>query len=539
VLRATDIDTEDTHVKRLLFLVCVAAFATDALAWQQVVTIIGTVTAIHERHLAVKDLDGTVRHVTITTKTRIVRDSILVTAADIKTEERVTVRVVETREASGTALVAEEVQLGTAAAVSKPATAVPGHHDPSGTPAPAATKEPGQHEHGGVKPQGSSWHFMQDGVAFLTYNNQGGPRGSINGGEYVSQNWWMGMAQRPAGGGTLQLNLMLSLEPATVGEFGYREIFQVGETLSGFPLIDHQHPHDFLMQAAVVWRVPLGRGYRLTLAGAPVGEPALGPVAFMHRSSSFENPTAPLAHHTLDSTHIAMGVLTAAVERGPFEVETSLFRGREPDEQRWDLMDPGALDSWSVRGWYRPNDALSFQLSHGFLTEPEPLEEGNVRRTTASASWIRRRGDNWTSSTLAYGRNDKHGASYDAVLAESTHVMGRATVYGRAEVLQVETDVLRFGVHISPGVVKTNAHEVGDFGRIDIVETLTLGGVYRVHRWRGWDIGAGGDVTFYGVPEVLKPTHGDSPVSFHAFIRIRPPAPMGRMHDMLMTKGMH
>jgi hypothetical protein len=58
-------------------------------------------------------------------------------------------------------------------------------------------------------------------------------------------------------------------------------------------------------------------------------------------------------------------------------------------------------------------------------------------------------------------------------------------------------------------------------------------------RWADWDVGAGADVTFYGVPEILKPTHGDRPVSFHAFIRIRPPAPMGRMLDMVMTKGMH
>ena len=52
------------------------------------------------------------------------------------------------------------------------------------------------------------------------------------------------------------------------------------------------------------------------------------------------------------------------------------------------------------------------------------------------------------------------------------------------------------------------------------------------------DFGAGGDVTFYSVPGVPRPTHGESPVSFHAFFRIRPPAPMGRMVDMVMTSGM-
>ncbi len=178
------------------------------------------------------------------------------------------------------------------------------------------------------------WQVMEDGAVFLMFNNQGGPRGET---EVKAPNWWMGMARHPAGRGSLTLNLMLSLDPATVGAQGYSEIFQVGETFNGDPLIDHQHPHDFLMQASAVYRHPLAKGFGLTLAGAPVGEPALGPVAFMHRLSSFENPIAPLSHHTLDSTHLAMEVLTASIGRGPFQVEGSAFRGAEPDEQRWDL----------------------------------------------------------------------------------------------------------------------------------------------------------------------------------------------------------
>ena len=100
------------------------------------------------------------------------------------------------------------------------------------------------------------------------------------------------------------------------------------------------------MQLAAVWRMPLGDGLALTLAGAPVGEPALGPVAFMHRASAAENPTAPLGHHTFDSTHIALGVVTAAVDRGPWVVEASVFNGREPDENRWDL----SISARSIRG---------------------------------------------------------------------------------------------------------------------------------------------------------------------------------------------
>jgi hypothetical protein len=289
------------------------------------------------------------------------------------------------------------------------------------------------------------------------------------------------------------------------------------------------------MQAAVVWRRPLARGYTLTLAGAPVGEPALGPVAFMHRSSAAEFATAPLAHHTLDSTHIAMGVATAGVERGPWQVETSLFHGREPDDDRWDIMDAGRLDSWSVRGWYRPSPSWTFQISHGFLNEPETLETGDIRRTTASGSWAHRRGAGSDAITLAYGRNNNEGADFSAVLAESTHTFGRNTFYGRFEAVQVETDLLRFGIHAFVGGKK--AHVPDDVGRVDIVRAFTAGAVRSVARWSDWDFAAGGDLTAYGVPSVLKPTHGNHPLSLHIFVRVRPPS-RERMTDVTMTRMM-
>ena len=45
-----------------------------------------------------------------------------------------------------------------------------------------------------------------------------------------------------------------------------------------------------------------------------VDEATLGPIAFMHRLSASENPSAPLGHHTLDSTHIVQGVIATAVD---------------------------------------------------------------------------------------------------------------------------------------------------------------------------------------------------------------------------------
>ncbi|MGH9140931.1 MAG: hypothetical protein ACRD2I_07300 [Vicinamibacterales bacterium] len=375
--------------------------------------------------------------------------------------------------------------------------------------------------------ESSPWMLMSDGVLFATVNHQGGPRG---GDEILSTNWWMGMASRSAGRGQLTLTGMLSLDPATATARGYREIFQAGESYKGLPIVDRQHPHDLIMQAAVLWRVPIDYQTGFTIAAAPVGEPALGPTAFMHRPSAAENPAAPLGHHTLDSTHIAMGVISVALDHGPFTLETSLFNGREPDDNRWDVMDPGALDSWSVREWYEPSPAWQFQVSHGLLKQPEAGEPGDIRRTTASASWLGRRADGFMAATIAVGRNDTSHGAFHALLAEGTVKRGRMSFYGRLELAQKETGLL--ADQSTPGTGIPLDARSG-------VTALTLGTVRDVARWRSFEIGVGGDVTGYRVPDTLQPSYGSHPTSFHLFLRVRPPAGhMGRMWNMRMTRPM-
>ena len=361
----------------------------------------------------------------------------------------------------------------------------------------------------GAGAQDGEWMLMQDGILFAEYNHQGGPRG---GDEFVVPNWWMGMASRAVGSGRLTFTGMLSLDAATVGEAGYGELFQAGEALNGHPIVDRQHPHDLFMQLAAVWRTPLTDATGFTIAGGPVGEPALGPVAFMHRASAIDNPTAPLSHHTFDSTHIAFGVVTAALDHGPFVVEGSIFNGREPDDNRWDF-DFGPLDSYSARLWYRPSTEWEFQTSVGKLTSPEELEPGqNVVRATASGSWTRRRGSDVASVSVGVGFNDTAHGTRGAVFAEGARHAGLNTLYGRFEVVQNED--------------------------IDhAVAALTFGAVHDVWRWRGFEGGVGGDVTLYGVPEALQSSYSSQPVSFHVFFRLRPPAGhMGRMLNMRMSQ---
>jgi hypothetical protein len=380
------------------------------------------------------------------------------------------------------------------------------------------------HEHMSADGSNLGWQVMLDGAVFATFDHQGGRRGAQ---EFESQNWFMAMGTHPFPRGTLTLTGMLSAEPFTVGIAGYSEIFQEGEAYNNLQVTDRQHPHDLFMQLAAAWRMPLGKRVSLTLAGGPRGEPALGPVAFMHRASAFENPTAPLSHHIFDSTHVTNGVITVGLDRGPLAIEGSVFRGREPDQNRYDL-EFGALDSWSTRMWYRPNTEWAIQVSHGYLHEPEQLEPGDQRRTNASVSWFRQRPSGFTAVTAAFGWNVRDYSTVHALLAEVTHKAGATSVYSRFEDLTTETEILLF-----PEVV----HRPHPGELVDPIREITSGVVRDVANVHGFHMGVGGDIVFYGVPDLLQFTHGAHPVSYHIFLRVRPPARGGRMWNMTMGQA--
>jgi hypothetical protein len=362
---------------------------------------------------------------------------------------------------------------------------------------------------------------MQDGVVYGLFNRQGGPRG---GSEFVVPNWWMGMWTRTQGAHEFGINAMLSLDPATVGAQGYREIFQVGETFEGEPLVDYQHPHDMLMQLSSSWRRTTA-GSRLMITGALAGEPTLGPVAFMHRPSAAGLPLAPLGHHTFDSTHISFGVITAGVERGRWIVEGSVFNGREPDEHRWNV-DVGALDSVAARVWFAPTPEWMFQVSSGKLRDPEELVPGDAVRTTISGSWFRRHDRGFRAVTVGYGANSAHGERRHGVFGELTIEQDALGLSLRLEHQDVETGLL-LGDADHP-------HEEAPAA----VTALTVGGTRRLFTWRAFDAALGAQAAFYQVPQVLRATHGTRPVSFQLFFRLRLPAgPMGRMWNMVMSRG--
>ncbi len=208
-----------------------------------------------------------------------------------------------------------------------------------------------------------------------------------------------------------------------------------------------------------------------------------------------------------------------------------MFHGEEPDESRWDL-DPGALDSASGRIKAELGGGWSAQVSHGYLTDPEALEDGDAHRTTASLHYGER-GQGPLAASLVWGRNREDHGTFDGWLAEAAwQVTGVDHFYGRAEQVDRDRHVL-----VEKGAVQDHEHPEGEH-EDDIVagRAFTFGYLRELKRFgsvRWLDeaaISLGGDVTLYDYPLSLTGAYGESPLAVHAFLRIRWGRPHGPGH---------
>jgi len=380
----------------------------------------------------------------------------------------------------------------------------------------AASPVPSSHEGSGSAWQPASvsgaewmwmrggWELMAHGVIFIDYNQQGGPRGE---GKAESVNWGMLMEQHKLGRGTILFREMFSAESLTAPHPGFPELFQTGETYHGLPLVDHQHPHNVFAELAALYRLPLMKNLSWELYGGPSAEPALGPVTYIHRASAAELPMAPLAHHLQDSTHTSFGVVTTGLVIDRLKLEASAFNGREPNEERWSIQF-AALDSWSTRAFVAPARNWAAQYSIGRLEHPEALEPGSQWRQTASVEYNRPlAGGNW-ATTAIWGRVHKieTDTNLNSYLLESTlNFRQRNYAFSRLELVDKD--------ELFPQAMVHPAYRIGAY---------TFGATCDVIQNRGWQLGLGGDVTFYSKPSALDSAYGNRPVSFQLFVRMRP-----------------
>ena len=395
------------------------------------------------------------------------------------------------------------------------------------------------------------WMLMLHGSAFIADTQQQASTnpstGDERGGDKLfSTNWLMPMAMRQLGHngqyGQLTLRAMFSLEPATVSDRQYPELFQQGET--AYRQTHHRRPTPtrLLHGGRRTLRPPPRRSSTLlSFYAAPVGDPAIGPTAYPHRLSASEDPIAALGHHQQDSTHIAFNVLTGGLTWRWLRFEESGFHGAEPTEQRWDI-EPSpnghAIDSYSSRVTFSPTQNWTSQYSIAHIVSPEALyPTENQQRQTASIMYNRPIGahhdttsmpgmdmatpatGNW-STTLLWGRTKSlpqtgtDNSIENSYLLESllqfhtrNYVWTRIENAGRSNEL-----LLPPGSPLPPNFTETP---------IGHVAAYTFG-YDRDFRFIPHLLTApGAQFTTYTTPEALISTYGHHPWGVVAFVRFR------------------
>ena len=355
------------------------------------------------------------------------------------------------------------------------------------------------------------WMYMIHGNIFIRYNDQDiGNKGARGDTKVDAPNWFMAMGQRKIGNkGLFHFNAMFSLD-AIFGGDGYPLLFQTGEAYKGRPLVDRQHPHDLFSELSVAYTHSFSKDVDAFIYFGYPGEPALGPVAFMHRPSSLNNPDASLGHHWQDATHITFGVATIGFRYKIFKLDGSIFTGREPNEERYDF-DKARFDSYSYRLTANPTRELSLQVSHAFVKSPEELHpDEDIRKTTASVTHILPlAGENhFLSSTAIWGYNDSDDHQENSLTIEPNLQLDRLAIYGRYEWIEKSNEEL-----LIEGIEED---------KLFAINALTLGVNYTILREYKTNVAVGAQGSLYMTEAALDPVYGKNPISGEIYLRISP-----------------
>lgn len=362
------------------------------------------------------------------------------------------------------------------------------------------------------------WMYMLHGNLFLRYNNQDFTnKGSRGNSKIDAPDWLMFMGQRQVGkNGLFHFSSMFSLDALIGGGAGYPLLFQSGEAYKGKPIVDRQHPHDLFSELSLGYSQALSKKSDVFVYVGYPGEPALGPVAFMHRPSALDNPDAPISHHWVDATHITFGVATLGYRYNNWKIEGSSFTGKEPDEKRYGFDKP-LFNSWSSRLSYNPTQNWALQVSHGFIKSPEALHpDEDINRTTASAVYsLPLAGNSTLNATAVWGLNKaKDHDGENAFLLEGSWRKNKLALHTRYEFTQKSTEELslderNYGYN---AVFPVNAFTVGfSYDLLSIGQTKLAGG---------------SQFTLYHADPKLNSLYGKNPMAVEVYLRLYP----GRMN---------
>lgn len=352
---------------------------------------------------------------------------------------------------------------------------------------------------------------MVHGSVFVQFIDESGPRGNY---QFGSVNWLMADASHALGNGLFRARAMMSAEFLTITGAGYPQLLQVAQPYKGTTVTDRMHPHELVSEASVTYEHAFSAGLRGQLYVAAVGEPALGPVAYLHRPSAASNPIAPLSHHAQDVSHESFGVITAGLFNRKVHVEASAFNSTHPDEVRTDFdYENAALNSYSARIAVNPSAHWSIAASGAYLAATEGAHAHDAfHRWSLSLLHVSPRNEGVWSTALVWGANvpTETGRFLHTALLETDFTLdSRNVLFGRVE------------------YVTRTAEELGLVGSVSDEQklgALALGYARRAIVLRGVEawLGAGGNLEWIG--EELQPFYGTrTPVGVLAYLQLRAP----------------
>ena len=150
------------------------------------------------------------------------------------------------------------------------------------------------------------------------------------------------------------------------------------------------------------------------------------------------------------------------------------------------------------------------QVSWGRLHSPELLApDVNEDRLTASATYTQPFGSDYLwSSTVAWGRKMLDpGETLDGFMLETALIIKKTyTLFARAE--RDRRD-------------RAAARSAWPRGTVQMVNKVSVGGIYDIPVAKQIKFGVGALVSVYGLPSELKPSYGSDPTSFMLFGRLK------------------
>ena len=362
-----------------------------------------------------------------------------------------------------------------------------------------------------------NWQLALHGRASLGYFREESYKG---GSRFGSPNWAMAMLSRAFERARLTFSFMGSAERLTMGECGMPRLLAAGPACADDGFGEYQHPHAPVMEAGARLSYLLNSSVSVELYAAAAGEPALGPVHYLHRVSAAADPVAPMTFHEANPAHASPGVLTAGIAGRVWKLEASAFDGQPTNPDRV-LPEVGPLNSYALRATLSPSSSWSVQVSGGRIptaADHHTGAAGALRTFTASIAHSRQTasGRALHATAVAMVLDDDNATRRGAMLEGTLELSALTAVFARAEAAD------RFYTTFTPVENPDGSHghtiDVTRYG----TGQLTLGYLqqWEVRTFR-FGLGFRGSLSF--IPREMKTLYGrDQAMGAAIFLDARP-----------------